>query len=89
MLSMYVKWAEKQGYVGRLVEKCPVKGVGIKSATLDFEFAYAYGYLSGERGIHAMIRGSNDASILLEVCLSVPVIFVSSYYPMSKLQWSF
>ncbi|KAF5181308.1 Peptide chain release factor prfb3 protein [Thalictrum thalictroides] len=58
ILRMYTKWAEKQGYNGRLVEKYSSKGGGIKSATLEFESEYAYGYLSGERGVHRMMRSS-------------------------------
>ncbi|PIA48279.1 hypothetical protein AQUCO_01400697v1 [Aquilegia coerulea] len=58
ILSMYTKWAEKQGYNGRLAEKYSSKGGGIKSATLELESKYAYGYLSGERGVHRMMRSS-------------------------------
>ena len=67
LLSMYNKWAEKQSYQGRVVEKYASKNGGIKSATIEFEFEYAYGYLSGERGVHHMIRSSDDDSLLHEV----------------------
>ncbi|RVW36029.1 Peptide chain release factor PrfB3, chloroplastic [Vitis vinifera] len=66
LLSMYTKWAEKQGYKGRVVEKYASKNGGIKSATIEFESEYGYGYLSGERGVHHMIRSSDDESILHE-----------------------
>ncbi|KAF9595078.1 hypothetical protein IFM89_036967 [Coptis chinensis] len=66
ILSMYLKWAEKQGYKGRLVETYPSENGGVKSATIDFELEYAYGYLSGERGAHRKIKRSSDESILLE-----------------------
>lgn len=50
-----MKWAEKIGYEGRLVEKRSCLNGGIRSAAIEFEFEYAYGYLSGERGIHCKI----------------------------------
>ncbi|KAJ7976714.1 putative Peptide chain release factor [Quillaja saponaria] len=66
LLSMYIKWAKKQGYNGRIVDKCPSKNGGIMSATIEFEFECAYGYLSGERGVHYMIRSSHNESSLLQ-----------------------
>ncbi|KAI3860014.1 hypothetical protein MKW92_050849 [Papaver armeniacum] len=60
LLSMYRKWGAKQGYKGRIVEKCPSKDGGFKLVTLEFESEYAYGYLSGERGVHYMIEGSHN-----------------------------
>lgn len=59
---MYTKWAEKQGYGGRLVEKRLSISGGISSAIIEFEFEYAYGYLMGEKGVHQMIRSSLDGS---------------------------
>ncbi|KAA3454125.1 peptide chain release factor PrfB3, chloroplastic isoform X1 [Gossypium australe] len=61
LLSMYMKWAKKQGYRGRVVEKNLSTNGGIKSATIEFEFEYAYGFLSGERGVHRMIRSQNGS----------------------------
>lgn len=71
LLSMYMKWAKKQGYRGRVVEKDLSTNGGIKSATIEFEFEYAYGFLSGERGVHHMIRSQNG-SVHNEVNLLVP-----------------
>ncbi|XP_057982664.1 peptide chain release factor PrfB3, chloroplastic [Malania oleifera] len=65
LLSMYIKWAEKQGQRGRIVEKNSSKNGGIKSATIEFESVYAYGYLSGERGVHCM-KSFRDGSVLRE-----------------------
>ncbi|KAF8027309.1 hypothetical protein BT93_E0270 [Corymbia citriodora subsp. variegata] len=70
LLGMYQKWAEKQGYKGRIVEKRLAKNGGITSATVEFEFDYAYGYLQGERGVHRMIRGSENGSTMDEVSLA-------------------
>ncbi|XP_022766619.1 peptide chain release factor PrfB3, chloroplastic [Durio zibethinus] len=62
LLSMYIKWAKKQGYSGRVVEKNLSTNGGIESAAIEFEFEYAYGFLSGERGVHFMIRSAQNGS---------------------------
>ncbi|KAK9128878.1 hypothetical protein Syun_017675 [Stephania yunnanensis] len=62
LLVMYIKWADKQGYKGRVIEKSPCKDGGIQSATLEIEAKYVYGYLAGERGVHRAIENFNDES---------------------------
>ncbi|XP_047316718.1 peptide chain release factor PrfB3, chloroplastic isoform X2 [Impatiens glandulifera] len=62
LLKMYTKWAEKQGFKGRIVEKCLLADGGIKSVEIEFEFKYAYGYLLGERGVHSMIGSFPETS---------------------------
>ncbi|PON59110.1 Peptide chain release factor [Parasponia andersonii] len=58
LLRMYVRWGEKQRYKTRVVEKSPGEGAGIKSATIEVEGRYAFGYLSGEKGTHRIVRQS-------------------------------
>lgn len=58
LLRMYVRWGEKQRYKTRVVEKSMGEEAGIKSATLEIEGRYAYGYLSGEKGTHRIVRQS-------------------------------
>ncbi|KAM0867490.1 hypothetical protein ACQ4PT_041968 [Festuca glaucescens] len=58
LLRMYVRWGEKQRYKSRVVEKSPGEEAGIKSATIELEGRYAYGYLSGEKGTHRIVRQS-------------------------------
>ncbi|KAF9679589.1 hypothetical protein SADUNF_Sadunf06G0030500 [Salix dunnii] len=80
LLNMYVKWAEKLGYEGRLVEKHPSMHGGIESATIEFEFECAYGYLFGERGIHHKINSQNG-SVHHEVtlaCVDVVPLFLGT-----------
>ncbi|KAH1256058.1 Peptide chain release factor PrfB3, chloroplastic [Glycine max] len=60
ILSMYLRWAKRRGYEGRIVDKCPFKNGGINSAIIEFEFECAYGYLSGEKGVHYLIRGERS-----------------------------
>ncbi|GAB2277170.1 Peptide chain release factor PrfB1, chloroplastic [Dionaea muscipula] len=58
LLRMYVRWGEKQGYKTRVVDKSPGEEAGIKSATIELEGQYAYGYISGEKGTHRIVRQS-------------------------------
>jgi peptide chain release factor 2 len=58
LLRMYVRWGEKQRYKTRVVEKSPGEEAGIKSATVELEGRYAYGYISGEKGTHRIVRQS-------------------------------
>ncbi|MED6107685.1 Peptide chain release factor PrfB1, chloroplastic [Stylosanthes scabra] len=58
LLRMYVRWGEKQRYKTKVVEKSPGEEAGIKSATIEVEGRYAYGYLSGEKGTHRIVRQS-------------------------------
>ncbi|KAJ4810420.1 Peptide chain release factor 2 [Rhynchospora pubera] len=58
LLRMYVRWAEKQRYRVKVVEKSLGDEAGIKSATVEVEGRYAYGYLSGEKGTHRIVRQS-------------------------------
>ncbi|EOY09709.1 High chlorophyll fluorescent 109 isoform 2 [Theobroma cacao] len=58
LLRMYVRWGEKQKYKTKVVEKSLGEEAGLKSATIEVEGRYAYGYLSGEKGTHRIVRQS-------------------------------
>ncbi|KAF5824230.1 putative peptide chain release factor class I [Helianthus annuus] len=58
LLRMYVRWGERQRYKTRVVEKSMGEEAGIKSATIEAEGRYAFGYLSGEKGTHRIVRQS-------------------------------
>ncbi|TYJ24327.1 hypothetical protein E1A91_A08G253400v1 [Gossypium mustelinum] len=58
LLRMYTRWGEKQKYKTRVVEKSLGEEAGIKSATIEVEGRFAYGYLSGEKGTHRIVRQS-------------------------------
>lgn len=53
---MYLKWAEKNGFKARLVEETRGAEAGIKSATIEIDGTYAYGYLQSEAGVHRLVR---------------------------------
>ncbi|YAI81827.1 MAG: peptide chain release factor 2 [cyanobacterium endosymbiont of Rhopalodia sterrenbergii] len=56
LLRMYTRWGEKQGYKVHLAELSEGDEAGIKSATLEIEGRYAFGYLKGEKGTHRLVR---------------------------------
>lgn len=58
LLRMYVRWGEKQRYKIKVVEKSMGEEAGIKAATIELEGRFAYGYLSGEKGTHRIVRQS-------------------------------
>ncbi len=56
LMRMYLRWAENKGYRREVVELSPGDTAGIKSATIQMEGDYAYGYLRAEKGVHRLVR---------------------------------
>jgi peptide chain release factor 2 len=56
LLRMYTRWGEKHGYKVHLAEQSEGDEAGIKSATLEIDGRYAYGYLKVEKGTHRLVR---------------------------------
>jgi peptide chain release factor 2 len=56
MLRMYTRWAEQRSFEVELDEVQPGTEAGISSATFTVKGRYAYGLLSGEKGVHRLIR---------------------------------
>lgn len=56
LLRMYTRWCEQHGYKLHLVEESKGDEAGLKSATLEIEGRYAYGYLKAEKGTHRLVR---------------------------------
>jgi peptide chain release factor 2 len=56
LMRMYIMWGEKHGYKVRQVDYTPGETAGLKSATLEFEGQFAYGYLKAETGVHRLVR---------------------------------
>src|SRR5690606_6349833 len=56
LMRMYIMWGEKNGYSVREVYYNPGEVAGIKSATLEFDGEFAYGYLKAEIGVHRLVR---------------------------------
>jgi len=56
LLRMYLRWAEREGYTGRILDLSPGDEAGVKSAFINIEGKYAYGYLKADRGVHRLVR---------------------------------
>lgn len=56
LMRMYTRWAEDKGYRVQLAEISEGDEAGIKSATLEVQGSYAYGYLKAEKGTHRLVR---------------------------------
>ena len=56
LLRMYIRWAEHKGFKANVLESTPGEEAGIKSATVQIEGENAYGLLSGENGVHRLVR---------------------------------
>lgn len=56
LMRMYIMWAEKHHYQVRQLSYQAGEGAGIKSATLEINGDFAYGYLKAEIGVHRLVR---------------------------------
>lgn len=56
LLRMYLRWCERRGFKTEIVDEQPGKEAGIKSTTFTVQGDYAYGLLSGEAGVHRLVR---------------------------------
>lgn len=56
LMRMYIRWGERNGYKVHISDMLDGDEAGIKSVTIEFEGAYAYGYLKAENGVHRLVR---------------------------------
>jgi peptide chain release factor 2 len=56
LLRMYRMYGEKQGWSVTELDLQDGECAGIKSATLQFDGAFAYGFLKAESGVHRLVR---------------------------------
>ena len=56
LLRMYTRWAEDHGMKVTVNELSEGEEAGIKSASIEVEGRYAYGYLRNEKGTHRLVR---------------------------------
>jgi peptide chain release factor 2 len=56
LLRMYLRWAERHGYKTEINDYQDGEEAGIKSATFTVIGEYAFGQLSGETGVHRLVR---------------------------------
>lgn len=58
LMRMYIMWGERKGFTVRQLSYQPGEGAGIKSASLEIDGPFAYGYLKSEIGVHRLVRMS-------------------------------
>lgn len=56
LMRMYMRWGERNGYKVTVNDLLEGDEAGIKSATIQVEGDYAYGYLKAENGVHRLVR---------------------------------
>ncbi len=56
LVRMYRMYGEKQGWTVTELDWQDGDGAGIKSAVLQFEGSFSYGFLKAENGVHRLVR---------------------------------
>ncbi len=56
LLRMYLRWAEKNKHITKIVEISLGEEAGIKNVTFTIIGNHAFGYLKAEKGIHRLVR---------------------------------
>ena len=56
LLRMYLRYGEQNDFKMTLLDILDGDGAGIKSATVEVEGEFAYGYLKAENGVHRLVR---------------------------------
>jgi peptide chain release factor 2 len=56
LMRMYRMYSDKQGWKVSELDLQDGEGAGIKSATLQIEGPFAYGFLKAENGVHRLVR---------------------------------
>jgi peptide chain release factor 2 len=56
LLRMYTMHGEKQGWTVTSLDYQEGDGAGIKSATIQFDGPFAFGFLKAESGVHRLVR---------------------------------
>lgn len=56
LMRMYMRWGERNGYKMTVTDLLEGDEAGIKSATIQVDGDYAFGYLKAENGVHRLVR---------------------------------
>jgi len=56
LMRMYLRWGEQNNYKITILDILDGESAGIKSASLEVEGKFAYGYLKAENGVHRLVR---------------------------------
>jgi peptide chain release factor 2 len=58
LLRMYLRWGAARGFTAEVIDSQPGEVAGIKSATVEMQGDFAYGWLRTETGVHRLVRKS-------------------------------
>jgi len=58
LLRMYLRWGASRGFRCDVIDSNPGEVAGMKSATVEVQGEYAYGWLRTETGVHRLVRKS-------------------------------
>jgi peptide chain release factor 2 len=76
LLRMYRMYGEKQGWSVTELDYQAGDGAGIKSATLQFDGPFAYGFLKAESGVHRLVRISPfDSNARRHTCFASVYVY--------------
>jgi peptide chain release factor 2 len=56
LTRMYMRWGERRGWTARLVDVVDGEEAGYKSAVVELDGEWAFGYSSTEKGTHRLVR---------------------------------
>jgi len=56
LYRMYTRWAERHGMKYKILDWLDGEEAGMKSASIQIDGDYAYGYLKSENGVHRLVR---------------------------------
>lgn len=56
LLRMYLRYVERRGFNGHVIDLQPGEPAGIKSVSIEILGEYAYGRLRAESGVHRLVR---------------------------------
>lgn len=58
LMRMILRYCEQRGFTTKTIDISHGQEAGIKSAVIEVEGRYAYGYLKSEHGVHRLVRQS-------------------------------
>ncbi len=56
LMRMYLRWGEQNNFKMTILDILDGDGAGIKSASIEVQGEFAYGYLKAENGVHRLVR---------------------------------
>ena len=56
LLRMYLRFCESKNWRATVIDQLPGEEAGIKSAVIEVQGEFAYGYLKAEIGVHRLVR---------------------------------